>query len=69
MKKFNLTATVTITLTKEIEAETAEDAELVANSLNVPELCNACARGGGDESWELGCGIDGEPLDIKVEED
>lgn len=70
MAKFRATATVTISLSKEIEAETQEEADEIANGLALPDLCHACDSAGerDPDQWELN-GLDGSPDDIEIESD
>ena len=70
MAKFRATATVTISLSKEIEADTQEEADEIANGLSLPSLCWSCdgAGKGNPDQWELN-GLDGSPDNIEIESD
>ncbi len=71
MAKFRASATITISLSKAIEAETQEEADEIANSLGVPDLCCLCANAGerSPDEWELSGSLDGSPDGIEVESD
>ena len=69
MREFTVRAKVTISVTKRVRATSAEEAKDIADALVVPGLCHQCSRAGEDdaEAWELG-GLDGEPVNVTVEE-
>ena len=69
MRTFKVRAEVTIGVTKRVRATSAEEAKDIAESLSMPGLCHVCDGAGADdeESWEIG-GLDGEPVNVTVEE-
>ena len=64
MAKFIVSGYLTISVTKEIEARDADDAEERAGYLQAPPLCYQCNRAGryDADTWELN-GFDDPPED------
>lgn len=69
MAKFVVSAEVTVSLHKEIEADSREEAIEKAQELGIPGLCHFCENAGldADDEWELN-GLDGEPDNLRVDE-
>jgi hypothetical protein len=70
MKKYMVSARVTISLHKKIEATSPKEAMKIARGLGMPGLCYSCSNGGSqdEESWELSGELDGEPVEIAIED-
>jgi hypothetical protein len=68
-KEYTVRAELTISVTKRVRATSAEEAKDIADALVLTGLCHACEHAGDDDedSWELGA-LDGEPLNVSVEE-
>jgi hypothetical protein len=69
MAKFDITAHVTISIYKTVEAKNEKQARTKALELELPNLCHQCAGAGeGDpDVWELTGELDGEPQIQKIE--
>ncbi len=64
--KFNVSATVTISIYKEVEAKNRADALRIAKELTMPGLCYQCTRDDSEEpTWVVG-DLDGEARNIEV---
>lgn len=66
MPKFTVSTSITISLNKDIEAASEEEAEEIGLQLSVPGLCIGCSRSISPDEWDVG-ELDGEPGDITVE--
>ena len=68
MAKYVVSSTITVSLSKEVEADSEEQARDIAEGLCVPGLCSACESAGerNDDEWGLGGGLDGSPTDVEV---
>jgi hypothetical protein len=63
MPKYRVSGYLTITVTAEIEADSAAEAKAKGLELQAPGLCYHCEAAGGDEGeWQLG-GFDDPPDD------
>jgi len=67
VKTYTVTAVITISLHGEVEADSPEEAERLAECLELPTMCNQCAGGSGD-GWRTSGEYDGVPTSIEVEE-
>lgn len=69
MSKYRLSAMVTISMIKVVDADSEKQALLMSNDLTVPALCHQCSCAGEnyDDEWQLSGGLDGEPTDITVD--
>lgn len=67
-RKFLLTAYVTVSLVTEVFANSEEEAIEIAEGRSLQSLCNQCANGNTYEEWSLIGELDGEPMDIKIEQ-
>ncbi len=64
---FDVSATVTISISTQVEAETAEEAKTIAEDREMPSLCYQCSRGNRRRQWAPGGGeFDGSPMDLRV---
>lgn len=63
MKKFNLSAKITISLYTSIEAETIEEAIEIAKERETMQIINDCSYN--EDSVWMASDMDGEPYDIK----
>lgn len=68
MPKFDVSASVTISVLKTITAKNEKEAREKAEALTVPSLCYQCSEAGkdDDETWELTGELDGTATEIKV---
>jgi hypothetical protein len=66
--KYYLSAAVTISVSAEVEAESAEDVIRKGEELGMPMLCAQCTRHHDDDCWRLS-EIDGEAQNINAEVD
>lgn len=67
-KRFVVTAEVTVSLRKEIDAFSIAEAMEHAAGLGTPRLCWQCSGDQGDDAWELSGELDGEPMNIQLED-
>lgn len=67
-KIYVVTAEVTISLSKEISASSAEAAVEIAKGLRLSQLCWQCAGDQDDETWDLSGELDGTPMHIEIED-
>lgn len=65
MPRYRLYATMTVSVSAEVDADSRDEAEAMAADLSVPELCFQCATQQ-DECWAVE--LDGEPDVQDVEE-
>lgn len=67
--KFRVRAQVTVSIFKEIEATSEEDALNLARDLCLPGLCYQCSEAGRDDNdvWQLGGELDGAATNIAIE--
>lgn len=65
MKKYDVSATVTVSVFATVEANTAEEAREIAASLEMPNFCYGCSQAH-EGFW--GCSeLDGEACEITIE--
>ena len=70
MKRYRVTALLTITVSTVVEASTAQRAKHVAMGRGVMSLCNQCAQCNGEaEEWVINDRLDGEPQEVDVIEE
>ncbi len=67
MKTYTVTAVITISLHSEVEAESPEEAERLAENLELPTMCNQCA-GSKHDGWATSGEYDGIATNVEVEE-
>lgn len=67
-RKFIVSAEITISVSTEVLAHTAEAALRIARGRPVMSLCHQCATGESDAEWTTTGELDGEPVDLRVEE-
>lgn len=67
-RDYEVTAEVTISVSKTIRAGSLEEAQAKAEELRMPSLCWTCASAGEDDrrSWELGGEFDGDAKNVRV---
>lgn len=66
MRKYKVHAAITISVHTEVEAEEAEEAELLAAEQPMQVFCSRCAEGEPSKEW-VARELDGEPLEYEVE--
>ena len=65
--KYRVTATMTISVHVDVEAESPEQAKEIAEELPPMTLCHQCASSKG-EQWSTSGELDGQPENLEVEE-
>lgn len=72
MKKFHVTASVTISISTTVTAETADDAKRIALAHPMQGFCHSCSGGRHSQhdpidEWVISGELDGEPQIIGAE--
>jgi hypothetical protein len=65
MPRFNVGASITISLSKEVVAANAKEAEEIALSLEIPVLCMQCGGPQDVDTWDV-TDLDGTPDVVEV---
>jgi hypothetical protein len=65
--KYELMASVTISIHCEVEADSEEEAKEKAEELPMMSFCHQCANGLPTEEWVTSGELDGAPTDVVVE--
>lgn len=69
MKTYRVTAGVTISITTLVKALNASDARAIACDRPMLRLCHQCANGEDQVEWVTSGELDGDPVDLVVEEE
>ena len=68
LKRFRVSAEVTISMHTDVDAANEEQARDLALDAGMMSLCHQCAGEDGDGQWVTSGELDGEPTVIEVEE-
>jgi hypothetical protein len=66
--KFSVFATVTISISTEVEANTPQEAAEIAGERGMIGLCHQCASGDPEQEWVTSGELDGTPENVRAEE-
>jgi hypothetical protein len=67
-RKYRVCADVTISVSTVVEAESKEQAIEMAQEREMQGLCHQCSTGNDREEWSLSGEIDGEPMNLRIEQ-
>lgn len=68
-KCYRVAAEVTISVSTVVYASSKEEAKRLAGEHPMMSLCHVCASGEDDKEWVTSGELDGEPLNMSVEEE
>jgi hypothetical protein len=67
--RYRVMAECTISVETIVEASSPEKARDLAHERTMMSLCHSCSSGSPEEEWVTTGELDGEPMNLKVEED
>lgn len=69
MRKYTVSAEVTISIWTIVEAASPEEAKEMAAERSMPSLCHQCAGSeGADEEWRTSGDLDGEATNLRIDD-